>query len=188
MNKMNTIAKIGFVMLGIYLIVPSIYNLLRSLSYISYSSVLSHSQNNILFWAILGVSVLASLGYIVAIFYFLIYRPNIIAKKIVPHEELSDSSNPAYWYPFALRLTVMIAGFFFLYKTIGLLGSSVGNIYLSLQPDGSMRQFYETLAYGLVYLAIAIYLLCGAPHFVRWQMRKTREFCNRFSALQHRRS
>jgi hypothetical protein len=38
-----------------------------------------------------------------------------------------------------------------------------------------MWQFYGHIAYLLISLAISIYLLCGAPQFVRWQLKKTRE-------------
>jgi hypothetical protein len=105
----------------------------------------------------------------------LIYRSDIIARKVVGQNNQVEPENLSVWYAVALRLTVIIAGFFFLWKTISILSMVSSYIQRFLQEGGSMWQFYGHIAYLLISLAISIYLLCGAPQFVRWQLKKTRE-------------
>jgi hypothetical protein len=179
MNKMHAIAKIVAAILGIYLLMISALALLQSLI-ITLSAGIGRQAAP--FWAIFAVSMLAMAGFIVAVFYFLIYRTDIIARKIIKQDDFPEPTNPSAWYPFAMRLTVMMGGFFFLSKTLSTLSSTVNQIQFqySLRSDGSMWRFYGYLIYLLIYLAISIYLLSGAPHFVRWQIKKTRELCKNF--------
>jgi hypothetical protein len=39
---------------------------------------------------------------------------------------------------------------------------------------------WQRLVGWIIQLPLAIYLICGAPHFVNWQVRKTLEHCQRW--------
>ncbi|MBM4103953.1 MAG: hypothetical protein FJ263_07865 [Planctomycetes bacterium] len=183
MNKMHIIAKIAAGILGIYLILSAFQALIRSLSIIL-SSGLSSGKINTTSLVIVVTSLVMTVSFIGAVFYFLIYRGDIFARKVVGRGvELPDPPSPSAWYPFALRLAVMIAGFLFLQKAIStssMLASYIRFAFQSNTLEG-IRQVYEYGVYFLIYLAIAIYLLCGAPQFVRWQVKKTVELCKEFS-------
>lgn len=178
MNKMHAIAKIAIVAMGVYLLILSALTLLRSFSMVF---TFGGSKQSGFYW-ILSWIILSTAVFIAVVYYFLIYRSSSIVQKIVGKDDLPDPINPSAWYPFALRLTVIVAGFFALAKAVSVFSMAINYIPISLESKGLTWRFYEYAIYALIYLAISIYLLCGAPHFVRWQMRKTREFCNSFPA------
>jgi hypothetical protein len=180
MNKMHIIAKIAAGILGIYLLLVTFQTLIRSLSII----IMSSGKISTTSFTAVAASLVMTAGFICAVFYFLIYRGDIFARKVVGKEvELLTPASPSAWHPFALRLAVMVAGFLFLEKSIWELGMLTQTVrYVSnLSTLAAMWHVYEYGVYFLVYLAIAIYLLCGAPQFVRWQIKKTIELCREFS-------
>jgi hypothetical protein len=179
MNKMHTTAKIAAGILGVYLLIQLTLNLIKSMS-IAFTGRL---PGNTSYLVVIAVSLLVMLVFGGAVFYFLIYRSDIFANKVVGQgEDLPEPSRPAAWYPFALRLAVMIAGFLFLQRAIPLSSSLVHYIRYSFPPgaQGGMWQVYEYAVYFLIYLAISIYLLSGAPHFVRWQVKRRRNCAGSF--------
>jgi hypothetical protein len=117
MSRMHVIAKIVATMLGIYLLISTVLMLLRSLIMVFLMGI---SGQPTPYWQVLA-SLLVTAGFIVAIFYFLIYRSDIIARKVVGQNNQVEPENLSVWYAVALRLTVIIAGFFFLWKTISIL-------------------------------------------------------------------
>lgn len=180
MTKMHTIAKIAAGILGIYLLIRLTLILMQSISILFTGA----SAVNTSFFVVIAVSLLITVVFGGAVFYFLIYRSDIFARKVVGEgEDLPAPSSPSAWYPFALRLAVMIAGFLFLQNAITLSSNLVHYSRFAFQSNTleGMWQVYEYAVYFLIYLAISIYLLCGAPHFVRWQVKKTAELCKEFS-------
>jgi hypothetical protein len=176
---MHVIAKIAAWLLWVYLIVSFAHYVLNMM--VGFCAFLFQAEWSITF-AMMG-SLAVYLCLIWLAFRYLICRSDKLASKIVGSEELSDVGCAFNWYPFALRLTMMIAGFLFLQKTISLSGNLVYYIRYSFHSDtlAGIDQVYEYGAYFLSYLAASIYLLCGAPHFVRWQIKKTIELCREFS-------
>ncbi len=182
MNKMHTTAKIAAGITGIYLLIFTVLTLIRNLSFM----FMDVGKGNMPSLMTVVISLLMTLGFAGAVFYFLIYRSDLFANKIVGKEELPDVGHAFNWFPFAIRLAVMVAGFLFLQKAISLSSNLVHYICYSFPPgaQGGMWQVYEYAVYFLIYLAISIYLLCGAPHFVRWQVKKTLDLCKEFSEKQ----
>jgi hypothetical protein len=45
---------------------------------------------------------------------------------------------------------------------------------------------WERVLGWFVLLAMGIYLICGAPHFVRWQVKKTVEQCRKLENVKKR--
>jgi hypothetical protein len=179
MNKMHTIAKIAAGLLGVYLIVSSASYVLATMT--TFLACLFQAE-----WSSaipIMVFLIIGLCFIWFVFYYLIRRSDKFAQKVVGREDLPEPSNPSAWYPFALRLAVMIAGFLFLQKAISLSSSLMHYIRFAFQSNTleGMWRVYEYVVFFLIYLAISIYLLSGATHFVRWQVKKTAELCREFS-------
>jgi hypothetical protein len=173
MNKLHVIAKVAFGMLGIYLIISVLTSVL------SFGMMVVESFKTIQPWvmiSIVGYGVLL-FGYVWLVYYFLFRRADIFTRIIVGPEELPELPNPAGWYPFALRLAMMVAGFLFLSKSIWLLARTVQTVHYTFRSDtsGQIEMLCEQGGAFLIYLAISIYLLCGAPQFVRWQIKKTKQ-------------
>jgi hypothetical protein len=180
MNKMHTMAKIAAGILGIYLLIRLSLTLMQSISMLFTGA----SAANTSFFVVITVSLLTMVVFGGAVFYFLIYRSDLFARKVVGYGgELPNPPSSSAWYPFALRLAVMAAGFLFLEKSLMVLSMLTQTIrYASnLSTMTGTKQAYEYGVYFLIYLAISIYLLAGAPHFVRWQIKKTAELCREFS-------
>jgi hypothetical protein len=180
MNKMHTIAKIAVGLLGVYLIISSVSYVLGMMA--TFLVCLFQAE-----WSTsipIAVALIVSLCFIWFVFYYLICHSDKFAQRVVGQgDELPDPPSPSVWYPFALRLAVVITGVLFLQKAISLSSSLVHYIRFAFQSNTleGMRQVYEYAVYFLIYLAISIYLLTGAPHFVRWQVKKTLELCKEFS-------
>jgi hypothetical protein len=116
-------------------------------------------------------------GYMWMIYYFLFCRAEKFAQKIVGPEESPSPANPFAWYPFALRLAVIAAGFLYLQSSMWALQQVAQSVRFNFKAgySGGSEYLYKQIVFFLVYLAISVYLLCGAPHFVRWHIKKTRQ-------------
>jgi len=182
MNKMHTTAKIAAGILGIYLLIFTVLTLIRNLSFM----FMYMGKGNMPSLMAVAAFLCITLGFVGAVFYFLIYRSDLFANKIVGKEELPDVECTFNWFPFAMRLTAVVVGFLFLEKAIvvwDILISHIGFIFKSATFKG-MDQVHLYGVIFLIYLAVSVYLLCGAPHFVRWQVKKTIEMCKEFSEKQ----
>ena len=171
MNKMHDIAKIAFAVLGIYFLI----GLLQSLVY-TVSMIFSQFSGFTVAMAV--ISILFTLGCAYAVFYFLIIKRDWLAGKIVSTEQEIVSGTTASWLPVAYRLAVFVVAFFFLRSFLWEFTSLINRIISTRGIEGySGRYVKETIVRLIFTLPFTIYLLCGAPHFVRWQIRKTTEFC-----------
>jgi hypothetical protein len=119
------------------------------------------------------VSVLVSFFMLVgvAVAGYLLKKTDTIAEKITtPSTEGADNIDWAY---LSHRLIAIIAGFYCLYAVFLKLTACL-RIYSSTRRSVPTEMLISTA----VLLAVGIYLLCGAPHFVRWQARQTRKICD----------
>lgn len=48
----------------------------------------------------------------------------------------------------------------------------------ALAPDRQRRFLAQSLTLAMVLLVLGVYLLAGAPHFVRWHLSRTVRFCD----------
>ncbi len=129
--------------------------------------------------------IVVMLGGFAAIVYVLIRYSDRIAERIVkPETESVIEGQAPCWLAAAFRMGSVLAGFVFLYKFItkvlAILPTLI-RIWLGGEPPlrfnvhyHTQWQTYFTWAFLLI---IGVYLLCGAPHFVRWHVRKTLELC-----------
>jgi len=185
MNKMVSLAKVTFASLAVYLAISIVRNILVTISYafqeFSFASI-----------GIVIFSLLLSGAYLVAIIYFLVLKSDKWAQKLIANEIEPDSSpTPEITLTMAFRLVSVGAGLYCLMNFFWSISQSLSQLlhYLSMSIKHTLkatevRQFYTGGA-GVDYikpillLALAVYLLCGAPHFVRWQVKKTLKLCNK---------
>ena len=115
-----------------------------------------------------------------ALIYFSMYNRTFLAKKIIGAEDITDDSSSYPWFPAAMRMGCVFAGLYCLYisatKSAQLLYFVM--IYKMSVSDSSLwPKFGADYILPCLLIIPAIYLLFGAPHFVRWQVKKTIEQC-----------
>lgn len=135
-------------------------------------------------------SLLLTTGIVAALLYLFIYKRESLAKKIVGSEQLPEPASQIQWLPVALRLVCIAGGIYFLsnvlWHTTYVIGqlarfkaeiySVEGKTYTQIYTGFAPFSFQNLLPWILM-LICGVYLLCGAPHFVRWQVKKTLQQC-----------
>jgi len=176
---MHTLAKIMLCGIGIFFAIRLI-SIMVTLTWMAIAEPARLSILIAFFWAVIIGSCLA------VVLYVFLYKREELAKKIVGANELSEPESQIQWLPVAFRLVCLAAGMYFLliilwdmthvliqYLSFKL--SSAQSGYKVMYTAKTLR--IEQILKWLIMLAIGIYLLCGAPHFVRWQVKKTLEQC-----------
>lgn len=179
MNKMHSLAKIVLTGFALYLVFHiCTYVIMIPFALLSDSRYESSILSIVLYLFIflfLAVSV-----------YLLIYYREKLARNIVGTADLPDPEVQIQWLPVAFRLVAVVAGLFCLYRLVVNINSVV--LRLAMAKGQSSSPGYvqyvtsqvlniEQILSWLILLVIGIYFLCGAPHFVRWQVKKTLEQC-----------
>ena len=132
-----------------------------------------------LFWiAVFGLC-------LAAVCYIFIYKSEQLAKRIVGTDELPEPDSPVKWLPVAFRLISIAAGLYCLHTVLWQVTNTL--IRYAMHKARSMAGYkiiytrrllnIEEVLVWLIILTIGVYLLCGAPHFVRWHVKKTLEQC-----------
>jgi len=181
MNKMHSLAKIVLTGFALYLAFHiCTYVIMIPFALLSDSRYESSILSIVLFLFItlcLAVSV-----------YVLIYHRDKWARNIVGTADLPDPDVQIQWLPVSFRLIAVVAGLFCLYKLVVKIIWVVLRLAMTKGPSSSpgYRQIFtskvlsaEQILEWLILLVIGIYFLCGAPHFVRWQVKKTIEHCKK---------
>jgi hypothetical protein len=176
MNKMHTLAKIILSAIGIYFII-------RLLSQLPLAIYWFYSKPS---WETAASSLLALLltaGLIAVLLYLFFYKSESLAKKIVGSEQLPEPGSQIQWLPVALRLICIAGGFYFLLTVIWQASYVIGQLAF-FKAQENARTIYTYAPFGsrdllpwTITLICGIYLLCGAPHFVRWQVKKILQQC-----------
>jgi hypothetical protein len=119
----------------------------------------------------------------IGIVYFLSFNHRLY-RKIVGADEAAEPQAQPRWLVESLRIGLVFAGLMLLPRSVPvlirtaklffLIRPAVSDIIVSKTvPDIlklSYAQWYRTI-YEFLKAVLAIYLLCGAPYFLRWQMR-----------------
>jgi len=188
MNKMQTIARITLAAIALYIILEITKSMFQSLYFIGRDSELS------------VISLLMATGSMVIlagiIAWQLIVRGEKWACKIAAHDQDYEAEEKTNWLPTTYHIIAVGLGILFIWWTIPYIFQLLYYIKLA-QPssNGQHIQFYSggyrvlpTLISVIARLIIAVYLLCGAPHFVRWQVKKTLELCKEFNGTEYEES
>lgn len=178
MNKMHTLAKIILSAIGIFFAI-------RLLSQLPLAIFWFYSKPS---WETAGslfLSLLLTIGVVAAMLYLFIYKRESLAQKIVGSEQLPEPNSQIQWLPVALRLICIAGGIYFLstvlWQTtyvISQLAAFKSYTYTNYKVIYTYAPFnYRSLLPWIIMLICGVYLLCGAPHFVRWQVKKTLQLC-----------
>jgi len=188
MNKMHTLARIILSAIGIFFAI-------RLLSQLPYAIFMFYSKPSWETAASSLLSLLLTAGLIALLLYFFFYKNECLAKKIVGSEQLPEPCPPnslgrradsqIQWLPVALRLICVAGGIYFLstvlWQTtyvISQLAAFKSYAYTNYKVIYTYSPFnYQSLLPWIIMLICGVYLLCGAPHFVRWQVKKTLQLC-----------
>ncbi len=130
-------------------------------------------------WPVL-VNLTISVVILVVLQYFGVFRPQKVVGLITSPIETQASMPAGQWLPAAYRLVSVFAGFYCIYGVLYRVVRQVG-IYFYLErgmrPIRSYLLRPEEITTTLILLALGVYLLAGAPQFVRWHLKKTARFC-----------
>ena len=126
-----------------------------------------------------------ALAALIAAAWLLIRRSDRIAQWLIRPAHADDTPqtpDPASWLPAAFRIACLLGGFVFLYRFLLIAVSALSflaTIWLGGLPPEYLNAYSRGQWYVLigspVILAIGLYLLYGAPRFVRWHVKKTLE-------------
>ena len=185
MNKMHTLAKI-------ILSAIAIFFTLRLLSQLPMLFFWFYSKPSWETAATSFFSLLLTAGAIAAMLYLFIYKRESLAKKIVGPEQFPEPGSQIQWLPVALRLICITGGIYFLSSVLWRATHVINQLAVFKATNApGYTSFYTRAPFNpgsllpwLIMLTIGIYLLCGAPHFVRWQVKKTLEECKQQIGLK----
>jgi hypothetical protein len=185
MNRIISLAKIMFAGLAIYLLIGIVKNIQFSIFY--FFQTFKNSKN--FEWESHGIfclSILLYIAMIAAIIWFLIVRSEVSARKLIGRNIEDDKPlNINLTLTMAFRLVCVGVGLswlrYFLYSFSIIIYKILQTIKLPNDSEmfsgGLKFNFSTDLIPPLLCLALAIYLICGAPQFVRWQVKKTLKLC-----------
>jgi len=179
MNKMQTIARITLAAIALYIILEITKSMFQSLYIIGRAGELSL------------ISLLMSTGYMILLAVILAWqllgRGEKWACKIVAKARDYEAEEKTNWLPTTYHIIAIGLGILFIWWVIPNIFLLVYYIKMShSSSNGQYRQIYTgyrilpTLISVVLRFIISVYLLCGAPHFVRWQVKKTLELCEEF--------
>ncbi len=138
------------------------------------------------------LSLLLTAGIVAVLLYIFIYKRESLAKKIAGSEQLPEPDSQIQWLPVALRLICIAGGFYFLstvlrYTTnvINQLAFFKAHTYANYKVINTYAPFSsQDILPWIIMIICSVYLLCGAPHFVRWQVKKTIEQCSKLESAE----
>jgi len=175
MDNIKNIARIILAAIGIYFLIqliPQPFYMIGGLGRpFSWESV----WTLFLWFAVFGISILL-------IWYFFFYLRDWLAEKIVGRAATCEYIGEVAWFPAALRLVCIFAGVYCLYIALWNLTQIIRLLQWYVERDVLIKTNQSPLADVfrlLLLVVVGVYLVWGAPHFVRWQVRKTLEQCRK---------
>jgi hypothetical protein len=184
MNDTRSFARVVLSATGIFFAIRLIPNIIYSVAI----RLINPSPAS---FVIAGLSVLLSVLCIGALYYVFFYKRDWLAQKIIGKEQLPQGASQIPALPVVFRLIGVFAGLYCLNSALWRLMVVLQRLSLYFKNFGgfSGRPGFSTiftgpsvfsfadLFYLLATIIIGVYLLAGAPHFVRWQVKKTLEQC-----------
>ncbi len=173
MSRTHTFAKVVLVGVGLLAAIRVAPQLLTCLYMLMRKQTMDQ-------FALVMVQVFVTLGSLGLLLYIFWIKRDWLATKVVRAEVSSESGPSVPWLPAAYRLVCMAAGLHCLYVlTFQMLGFLVRTSYRSDQfsPAAVTAPSVADVMTWAILLAAGLYLCWGAPHFIRWHMKKTLEQC-----------
>ncbi len=177
MTKMQNIAKITLITLALFIFFSLTKSILSSLNLIGHIGGLP-----LVFLLMTCLGTLCMIIFAVLLVQQLIIRSNYWACRIIPQDRESESTNLRFSPESVYRLISVVLGLLFLYWTLPSFFSFITSLFTRFSSEHASFLARTTTEWlwprfisFAIRLSITIYLLCGAPHFVRWQVKKTLE-------------
>jgi len=171
-NELRVIARIVLIGIGLYVLLQTVLGILTGVLMIL-TVVPADAKKAITITAFSVDFILALLAV-----YFLARVEGHFSAKIVAPEPADDTQ--ISWIAAAFRLVCVTAGILFLYWTACSSIATLG-FYISAKLSHAMAsnptQLWSEVIKCVIQIGLGIYLVLGAPSFVRWQVRKTLEQC-----------
>lgn len=175
MKNLKNLAKVVLIGVVVYLILPAVLSILFMIQ-ILITGGLSNP-----FYSFLQqlLPELARILMMIIIIFLFIWKSDWIIGRIIKED---GEINFAGWSPQGIyRLAAVVMGGFFIYDSVYGIASAIGSMIdygIRMKMEGTEWGMYlMRLMSSVILLALGIYLLIGAPHFVKWQVRKTLEQC-----------
>lgn len=122
-----------------------------------------------------------TLAIIIMVYYLFVNR-EWSARKIIDDYQIPETSQSLSWLPVAIRLICIVAGLYCIHSALMYLPTllSILEIIKNSGKSGDYTKYIFSMVFQMaLYLCAGVYLVYGAPHFVRWQVRKTLEQCKK---------
>lgn len=169
MNKTHTLTKVTLTLMALFFIIRIVPQLMIPFYWLYQKP--SWEVAGALLFALLAVG-----GAVAALVYAFIYKRDVLAKRIVGSQAEPEGQSQVSWLPTALRLICIAGGLYFL-NTALWLATNILRRFAFLKAQGAYSTYrpfsWESIFVWVITVACGIYLVCGAPHFVRWQVKKT---------------
>jgi hypothetical protein len=179
MTKMHLIARIILTVLGVYLVVQLLDNAPMFLQSTMQSPFSFDNSARILIFLLFLAS-----GF--AIIYYLLFTPDRLVQKMIGStEDITDFADPI-WIATAFRLALVLFGILITARNIDFIVNTAAFLIYGPKLIVEMIVYkyidktfdmplcaWLTIVARLLKTALGIYLLFGAPQYVRWQIEKS---------------
>jgi hypothetical protein len=173
MNKIHTLTKVTLTLTALFFIIRIVPQLMIPFYWLYQKPS----------WEVAGAmlfSLLVAGGAVAALVYAFIYKRDVLARRIVGSQGRPESTPEIQWLPTVLRLICIAGGIYFL-STALWQATNILSRFAFVKAQGAYSTYgqfsWERIFVWVVTVTCGIYLLCGAPHFVRWQVKKTLQQC-----------
>jgi hypothetical protein len=169
-NELRAIAKISLIGVGLYVLMQALVGTMTSLPFML---IVAHNEStNASTIIVLAIYMVLLLGTT-----FLLFRlAGYFSNKIVASEPADDMQ--ISWLAAAFRIISVTSGLLFTFWTAYSL-IAILSVYSNQQSGSVYLQYKAEIVKYIVLLILSIYLAYGAPHFVRWQVKKTLKQCGK---------
>jgi hypothetical protein len=172
MKDLKNLARVVLIGVVIYITLPVIMSMLFMIQNLFTRS--DESLYNILQYLLPD---LARTFIVIIVTFLFIWKSDWLIQRIVKEDA---ELNLTVWSPAGVyRLAAVIMGGLFFYDSAKEIASEIGKMIDYSIPNKMggidwVMYFTESLS-SIILLALGVYLLMGAPHFVKWQVKKTLE-------------
>ena len=169
MNKLQSYTKVSLAAIGIFFTVRTITQMMSVILLYWMQPSLKSIVATII-WIPVFILALA------LILYVFLYKGKELARLIAGTSEPSEQTEPVDWLPAAFRLVCIGVGLYIIFVTLyNVIFSLSINLARPFGGYSSSRFPADRIISHLLSFAMGIYLVCGAPHFERWHIRKAKK-------------
>lgn len=176
MNDLKGLARIVLIGVSAYIVISAVTGLVLALPTMFFiQEAIFYAQ--LKYWLAMAVGI----AFALVLLYILIWKADWVIERLIGKDDIENakSLSPGGVY----RLAMVIMGTMYLYWSISTFASIAGRYFSEWgRYEGEFMWPIGELLGRVLMFFIGIYLLTGAPHFVKWQVKKTLEQCEKLNA------